>query len=107
MPRHKEKDYVLVQLSLSKDIFEYIDFARGNLSRTEFIEHIIDMYRKDFEATISELEKRISELEEENKKLREDLEAYKYLMNEVVAKDQRCVEVIREWLGEQEKRSKR
>jgi len=98
--RPKTKDYVLVQLSLSKDLVRYIDVARGNMSRTEFVERVLDMYRRKFDAAVSELEKRISELEEENKNLKEDLEAYKYLMNEVIAKDPRCMEVIRRWLGE-------
>jgi len=72
MPRVRSKDYIIVSLSLHRDILEEIDKLRGSKSRTEFIESLI-MNAKDKLDLIAEneaLKKQLEELKHENEVLK-------------------------------------
>jgi len=75
MPRPRTKDYVIVSLSIHKDILEEIDKMRGSKSRTEFIESLIlnSKDKLDLIAEIEALRKELEEVKHENEVLRAKL----------------------------------
>jgi len=72
MPRVRSKDYIIVSLSLHRDILEEIDKLRGSKSRTEFIESLImnSKDKLDLIAEIEALKKQLEELKHENEVLK-------------------------------------
>ena len=88
MPRQKEKDYQVVSLSMSKAALTALDKIRGNVSRTEFIEHLIFTAEKDKADLITEnyeLKKRVKELEDRVRELQNIIDiqkAHERLLNE-------------------------
>lgn len=72
MPRPRTKDYIIVSLSLHREILEEIDKLRGSKSRTEFIESLImnSKDKLDLIAEIEALKKQLEELKHENEVLK-------------------------------------
>jgi len=75
MPRPRTKDYIIVSLSLHREILEEIDKLRGSKSRTEFIESLImnSKDKLDLIAEIEALKKQLEELKHENEILKAKL----------------------------------
>jgi len=75
MPRAKSKDYIIVSLSIHREILEEIDKLRGSKSRTEFIESLIlnSKDKLDLIAEIEALKKQLEELKHENEVLKAKL----------------------------------